>query len=672
MKCWKNSLENGAGQTPANGCEEMSEAKHWWQGYPWRMVQTNFREIDMAGIDAESYAQSLQDFGATVVTLNAGGILASYESKLPYHTVSNYLTGSSLKEILDACHARGIRVIARMDFSKIPYAVYEKHPDWAFRTADGGIVNQNSFVQTCQHSEYQQEKVMEILGELLTTHPFDGVYCNMSGFVATGYDGSIYGMCTCDRCRAGFKAAFHMDVPDKLDMKNPVALRYMGFQAAGGKKLRAKMTAAIKAISPEIAVDKVDYLRSESHTDIDIPIWVHSASSNARQTAFSGVVCDNASVDYMGFRYRESSVSAGVSALRQWQNLANAGSTSLYVIGRLDNHRDKSTFEAHRKVFRFHKAHEALLTGMRSAADVLLVMKAQQSRSDPESFGWIRALTASHVPFDEVKASGVTQSALDGKKVVILADSKDLQPAQCELLDAFVHSGGTLIASGDSGVRGDVTCLKSLGIKKVLERRKTVSTVYILTGDDTAILKRSSAAPVIAPGSDIRVCQYAPGVKKYLHTEEEPLYGPPELAYPTAESENPGLTVNTYGAGKAVSIPWLCGSFYHNEGYTNTLNIMQDVLFEICGLPQIAPGLHPSVELVLSKKENKTVVSLINASGYFGNSFFDPIPMTGIELHIPGCFKSAEALNGGLAVIENGVIRLNKLNDFEMIVLEDI
>lgn len=88
-------------------------------------------------------------------------------------------------------------------------------------------------------------------------------------------------------------------------------------------------------------------------------------------------------------------------------------------------------------------------------------------------------------------------------------------------------------------------------------------------------------------------------------------------------------------------------------------------------MPQIAPGLHPSVELVLSKQENKTIVSLINASGYFGNSFFDPIPMTGIELHIPGSFQKAEALNGGLTVLENGVLRLNELNDFEMIVLEE-
>ncbi len=649
----------------------MSETKHWWQGYPWRMVQTNFREIDMAAINAEKYANDLADFGATVVTLNAGGILASYESNLPYHTVSQYLTGSSLKEIINACHAKGIRVIARMDFSKIPYAVYEKHPDWAFRTADGGIVNQNGFVQTCQHSEYQQERVLEILRELLTSHPFDGVYCNMSGFIATGYDGKIYGMCTCDRCKAGFKAAFNMDVPHKLDMKDPVSLRYMGFQAGSARMLRTKMAAAIKEISPEIALDKVDYLRSESHTDIDVPIWVYSASSNARQTTFSGLVCDNASVDYMGFRYRESSVSSGVSALRQWQNLAHAGSVSVYVIGRLDDHRDKSTFEAHKKVFRFHQAHEDIVVGRTSAAEVLLVCKGQSARSDPESFGWIRALTASHVPFDEIKSNGLTQAALAGKRVVILADVKDLQSAQCQLLDMFAENGGFLIVSGDSGVRGDVTSLRSLGIEKVLERKKTVSTVFTVTDSDGTVLKRSAYAPVIAPGTDIRICEYAPSVMRLLHTELESLYGPPEVAYPTAVSENPGLTVNAYGSGKAVYIPWFCGSFYHNEGYSNTLNVMQDVLFEICQLPQIAPKLHQSVELVLSKKGNKTVVSLINASGYFGNSFFDPIPMTDIELNISGCFKSAEARNGGQAVVENGVVRLNRLNDFEMIVLEE-
>ncbi len=625
----------------------------------------------MADVDADRFAADLSNFGATVVTLNAGGILASYKSKLPYHTVSNYLRGNSLREILDACHVKGIRVIARMDFSKIPYAVFEQHPDWAFRTADGGIVEQNGFVQTCQNSEYQQEKMLEILEELLTTHPFDGVYCNMSSFIATDYSGKIYGMCTCNRCKTGFKAAFNMDAPTKLDMKDPVAMHYMGFQSGAGKKLREKMNSAIKAINPEIAVDKVDYLRTESHTDIGEPIWVYSASSNSRQTAGGqrNLISDNASADFMGFRYRESSVSPGVMELRQWQNLANSGAVSLYIMGRLDNHRDKSSFAGTQKVFQFHKKHERLLNGLTSTAEVLLVTKAQQARSDAESYGWIRALTASHIPFDEVKSSGIRESVLSGKKAVILADAKDLQPQQCELLDRFGENGGIVIASGDCGVRGNAASLNCLGIKKVSgKKRDLMSTVFVATEPEFV---RCVMTPVIAPGGEITEAEYTDSVRMCLRTQPEPLFGPPEVCYAKAETDAPGLTVNNYGAGKGIFIPWNCGSFYHNEGYTNTLNFMQDVLFEICGLPEIAPKLHPTVELVLSRKENKKVIALINTSGYFGNSFFNPVPMANIEITLPGNFTSIEALNGGNAVLKDNIIHLDVLKEFEMIVLEE-
>ena len=40
----------------------MDQRKHWWDGYPWRMIQTNLRQIDMEDMDAEKYAQDLQDF----------------------------------------------------------------------------------------------------------------------------------------------------------------------------------------------------------------------------------------------------------------------------------------------------------------------------------------------------------------------------------------------------------------------------------------------------------------------------------------------------------------------------------------------------------------------------------------------------------------------------------
>ena len=137
--------------------------KHWWEGYPWRMIQTNLRESDMADIHAEEYAQQLEDFGATVVTLNAAGIIASYPTKLPFQTRSACLTSDSLKQLIDACHRRGIRVIARTDFTKVRYALYEQHPEWACRTKGGDIINYNGNVHVCLNSDYQQKYIFEIL-----------------------------------------------------------------------------------------------------------------------------------------------------------------------------------------------------------------------------------------------------------------------------------------------------------------------------------------------------------------------------------------------------------------------------------------------------------------------------------------------------------------------------
>lgn len=107
----------------------MSDSKHWWEGYPWRMIQTNLREPDMADMDAKRYVRDVKEFGATVVMLNAAGIVASYGTKVPCHTPSQYLTGDSLCTLLDECHREGIRVIARTDFSKVRYPLYEAHPD---------------------------------------------------------------------------------------------------------------------------------------------------------------------------------------------------------------------------------------------------------------------------------------------------------------------------------------------------------------------------------------------------------------------------------------------------------------------------------------------------------------------------------------------------------------
>lgn len=647
----------------------MSETKHWWEGYPWRMVQTNFREIDMEDLDAKRYVRDVKDFGATVVMVNAAGIIASYDTKVPCHTESEYLTGDSLRTLLDECHRAGLRVIARTDFSKIRYPLYEAHPDWAFRTAEGETVDCSGDVQVCPSGGYAQENVYEILRELITEFSFDGIFFNMSGAFVTSYDGARYGPCMCRRCRAAYQAAAGQEAP-RGGRGDPGFLDYLGFQAKQVQANKVRQYRFIKEINPELAVNGFDYTRVECNTDIGRGPWVYGASSNARANGGWGRTVDNASVDFMAFRYRDSSVSPALMALRQWQTLANGGGLSLYLMGRLDNHRDVSALAPTRRVFQFHKEHEKLFGGLTSAAEVVVVRKGGMALNAPETDGWVQALTERHIPFDEVKLPDLTVEKLQGKQAVILGGAGRLPENLGALLDGFAQEGGTVIASGDT------SGLACLGIKAVGEHKTGLMSSAFEVGErDKAAFPRCAEAPILPIGPELQMAEFEEGTERYLRLIPEHPYGPPERCYYTETTDYPGVTTHKYGKGKGLYIPWNIGSFYFEQGWQNTLNVMRDVLFSLCSLPELAPGLSPMAELTLAKKGGLLLAQLVNASGCFANRWFPPVPIRDIRLELPGpAGKCARALNGGKVTCESGdgklIVHLDVLNEYEAIIIE--
>lgn len=659
--------------------ENPSNRTPWWKGYPWRMIQTNLRQTDMADIQAKQYAADLKEFGATVVTLNAAGIIASYPTDLDYQPQSEYLTGDSLEGLIRECHAQGIRVIARTDFSKIRRPVFRQHPDWAYRDKDGNEVDYNGDVQTCPNGEYQQEKMLEILREVLTKYPFDGVFCNMSGFLVVDYSGVYHGPCHCENCKRKFKEMFgpQVEIPQRDDPRLPDYKKYAAFKGACLKAQRKKLVETVRAISPDLAINNLDYIRTESNTEIGVAPWQYSASSNARLTAgpFRDRPADNASVDFLGFRYRDTSVSPACMALRQWQNLANAGSVSLYIMGRLDNHRDISSYQPTKRAFDFHKAHEELFTGLQSAAKVLLVHRTMMARIDPEVSGWIKALTASHIPFDEVKQGELREELLEGKTLLILPDVKTLTPDQAALADSFAQKGGTVLATCDTGVGGDPASLPCLGVaRKESRESQLMSSVFLVREKEEETFPRCREAPYIAIGPHLVRADYQPGIKQYLALVPEHPFGPPERCYfePRTIQESPAATVSPYGQGKGIYLPWLPGQFYFQEGYQNTLNFMQDVLFSLCGMEDLAPGLSPMVEVTLSRhKAGGMVIQLVNGTGCFANNYFDPVPVREVRLSLPVKGTMARALNGGRVRMEKTdagcPLLLDELKEYEAI-----
>ena len=664
----------------------------WWKDYPWRMIQTNLREIDMADMDADRFVAELKAFDTTVVMTSVAGIVANYDTKLKYHYKNPYLGGDDLRTIIDKCHEVGIKVIARTDFSKVRREIFEQHPDWAYRTADGGLMEYNGNIQVCLNGGFQQEYQFKIIEEVLKTFPFDGIFYNMAGFQPWDYSWKYYGMCHCDACREKFKKRFGLDLPTSEDMKDPVYRKYRIFTEECSKKHERDLADFVKSINPNVAVDMFDFIRCESSTEISnrpLPLWQYNSSSNTRALHGPGQKrqATNSSVDFIAYPYRHISVTPALQKLRLWQNLANRGGLDYYCMGRLDNHLDKSGYAGIQEVFHFHKEHERDLMGLRSKADIV-VMRTEMWKDSPEIRGWIRALTEAHIPFDELFLSDFDHAeVLLPYRTAVLGNVRYLSDDQCEWLDWFAEHGGTVLATGqtsfyDGQYEFREQCgLRCLGIEKVVFHEASWDQISIMYGvdseEDHKVLPHFHNIPYIAPGQEIEYVETSADTERYLRMIPRHRFGPPELCYFNQTTDIPGITVKHYGKGKGVYIPFQIGGFFYQHGHANSEWFMQDVLRTLCGAVSLSETLTPMVEATLSGDDCRTVVQLVNNSGHFGNSYFEPLPITGIQVRIPfeGRAKSVRALNSEQIldfVQEDGFVYavLPQLGEYEAIIVE--
>ena len=153
------------------------------------------------------------------------------------------------------------------------------------------------------------------------------------------------------------------------------------------------------------------------------------------------------------------------------------------------------------------------------------------------------------------------------------------------------------------------------------------------------------------------------------------MYGPPERCYFTQISDFPGLTVNSFGKGKCIFIPWEPGRLYYQEGYDNTLNFMKDVILNVAGNHSVSDTSR-MVEVTYATSRNKeySLVQLVNATGHFGTSYFEPVPVRDIRIELCNDRKveSVNTICSGKALEfkqEDGKLSftLPELNDYECI-----
>ena len=664
--------------------------------------------------------------GGSAILVNAGGMVAWYRTRLPYQRFNPYLQGDFLREVTDAAHARGIKVLARLDITKGYAEDLPRHPEWFRVAADGRPVLVRELAETCFSGAYWQQFNFEILDEILTGYPVDGVFYNHYRYLA----------CYCQRCQERFQAATGFGMPVREDWADEAWQALVRYRYQVLADYTSRVCAHVRRLRPqalvawdyELATDNPAYARDSgwgplltSQADVivsiafdrltrPLPKWIYQSGEQASlgRASFRRPTCVvlTYSAIFGNRRYAQPPAQLARDIV---QIAAHGGAPGVALSGSFAQD-DRKALPALTQSYQALAQHQDLYRGLTSAAEVALVYSQRTAdwygQADPlqryvtHYRGCYEALVHEHLPFDVIEHEHLTE-LLQGYRVVILPNVACITDETAREIDRFVEDGGHLIAThetalydGEGGPR-ETFALRSLG--RTFVKRRLMQGAYLLVKDRQLVGPGFQDTDLIGLGLERPYGGFGPflpqvdvdqpgGEGEFIFTEGEGqvedllLSHPvtnnvPEFSYWEGEIGTPGLTINRFGRGTAAFLPWGVGRLYHLYGAAECRHVLGRLVELALGARPLRTDAPLSVEAVFSRNGRRTVLHLINSTGIESKPLLDAIPIGPVTVWVRGNATSASALIDGrrLTVIREGEyarITLPGLGAFEAVVLE--
>jgi hypothetical protein len=680
--------------TQRTGTEE--QVRPGWWDEPFQVFQTNLREID-AGLDVERTLDAVQEHGANVWLLNVGGILSHYPTGLGFQTRNPHLAerpgGDLVGDALAAARRRGVRLLARMDFSKVAPAIADAHPEWCFVSPSGERQEFEGLVSVCPSAEYYQQRIFDVLDEVLDRYEVDGFFFNWFGFNEVDYAGRVHGVCHCAACRAGFEEHTGLDrLPDRAG--DPGYRQWRGYATATIDALTARVRAHIAARRPDAGLilgTAADVLFHEANNAIGRTLWPYATGEavSALRSARPGKPVLVNAVAFWDMPYRLAGEQPEMLGQYLAQAISRGANPSTYIMGPTGGIA-YGGLPAAAAVTRFHRDHRREYTGLAPAAEVGLV------RPDPldddgrfgtgtaEHRGLLTGLVERHVPFDVVPVGALENLATDRFRVLVLPDLPSLPQGAAEALERFALAGGSVVATGRSGIRDDgsvVDWFPGLRVTGIDADREALKSSYVQLDDRDGADGRQVEGTAVVPrhGRHHRLAWRPDTAPRHRLVERAP-YGPPEKAYGHVPSGELVCGVRPHGAGTVVQLPWTTGAAYRDTRLTRLRDVAVDLVVERLldrpdgRLPVTLDGPE-QLELVVGRSAAGLVLHLLNHSGQRGNGYGPVVPVHDVVLRLAGLAgRAARALSGTATVLDDGddlIVRIAAVAELEVVVVED-
>lgn len=447
-----------------------------WFDRPMRWAQVAFTEDDPGSYDLAMWLRYFKKIHADAACLSAGGCVAFYPTKVPFHYRSKYLgQRDCFGDFAAGCRDLGMNVIARTD----PHACNEKafraHPEWVARTADGKPRRHwaaPDLYVTCALGPYNFEFMTEVTREIVTNYKVDGIFSNR-------WHGS--GQCFCESCKSKFRAFCGMELPVTQDPGNAARRKYIEWNQQRLFELWTLWDKTIRAVNPEatfiansgggalseLDMKKVGELSQTLFADKQarrgtMPPWANGKNGKEYRATMGrkpigGIFSIGLEEPY---RWKDSVQSS--AEIRMWAHDGIAHGLRPWFTKFNAKPLDDRWMPVVADIYEWHWKHEKFLRNEQNLARVAIVYsqqtahyyggeKARERVEDPQ-LGFYQALVESRIPFEMVHDGLLDAAHVDRFALLILPNIAALSDAQCRQIEAYVSRGGSIVATQETSL----------------------------------------------------------------------------------------------------------------------------------------------------------------------------------------------------------------------------
>jgi len=576
-----------------------------WQRKIRRLGQLNMTEHDPVTLDVEQWADYWASMKVDAVLVSVTGILAFYQTKVPFHRKGKYLGARDF--FGDCCAAakkRGLHVIARLSPDLNWEDAVAAHPEWFQQDAQGKALVHNEdsrLFRTCMFSTYMTDYVPAVMREINSLYDVDGLFTN-----AWPPLGKLP-VCHCAICRK-LPSSGTLEYWDEFNERTVFLWKLydsIAKEKHAGNFYFANLGGGIRCSANLVELGELcEWFQADNQGrgGEDAPIWGCAMQGRVCCAVQKGKTATNVTAGWSTGPVRWRGVSKSEAEWRIWvdETLASGMVPYHHIVGAENGMgEDQRSLGPAREFFQWTAKHDPHFINKRSIASIGVVMgqRTQLFYQPPPGAsaaqyvdGLYFALLEGRFLFDFVHEEKLALANLQKYRALLLPNVALLSDHQLQQLQEYVEAGGSLLATFETGLyternqkRADFGLADVLGIHKAgdivgttgnafsarIERRHAILAGLTGTNWIAGAEYRVPTAPVEGP-----ILTVVPGSVAY----------PPELSYPDpSQTHEPAVVLREKGKSRLIYFPGDIDRTLWHSGHTDLSHLLRNSIRWVAG-----------------------------------------------------------------------------------------